>query len=131
MTKIISVNAGSSSLKFQLFDMPQETVLTSGVIERIGLDEGIFTIKVNKEKKTIKQPIPDHTVAVKLLLDALVEVERGSDAGLSDALNLLLGKDLKKKLYDLHRDEDGIVDGEAVANDFVQILLDYKAGKNS
>ena len=47
MTKIISVNAGSSSLKFQLFDMPQETVLTSGVIERIGLDEGIFTIKVN------------------------------------------------------------------------------------
>ena len=57
--------------------------------------------------------------------------ERGSDAGLSDALNLLLGKDLKKKLYDLHRDEDGIVDGEAVANDFVQILLDYKAGKNS
>ena len=45
MTKIISVNAGSSSLKFQLFDMPQETVLTSGVIERIGLDEGIFTIK--------------------------------------------------------------------------------------
>ena len=64
------------------------------------------------------------------LLDALGEVERGSDAGLSDALNLL-GKDLKKKLYDLHRDEDGIVDGEAVANDFVQILLDYKAGKNS
>lgn len=60
-----------------------------------------------------------------------MEVERGSDAGLSDALNLLLGKDLKKKLYDLHRDEDGIVDGEAVANDFVQILLDYKAGKNS
>ena len=50
---------------------------------------------------------------------------------MSDALNLLLGKDLKKKLYDLHRDEDGIVDGEAVANDFVQILLDYKAGKNS
>ena len=73
MTKIISVNAGSSSLKFQLFDMPQETVLTSGVIERIGLDEGIFTIKVNGEKKTIKQPILDHTVAVKLLLDALVE----------------------------------------------------------
>ena len=76
MTKIISVNAGSSSLKFQLFDMPQETVLTSGVIERIGLDEGIFTIKVNKEKKTIKQPIPDHTVAVKLLLDALVDWQK-------------------------------------------------------
>ena len=46
MTKIISVNAGSSSLKFQLFEMPQEEVLTSGVFERIGLEEGIFTIKV-------------------------------------------------------------------------------------
>lgn len=73
MTKIISVNAGSSSLKFQLFDMPQETVLTSGLVERIGLDEGIFTIKVNGEKKTIKTAIPDHTKAVQMLLDALVE----------------------------------------------------------
>ena len=49
MTKIISVNAGSSSLKFQLFEMPNETVLTSGIAERIGLDEGIFTIKVDGE----------------------------------------------------------------------------------
>ena len=47
MTKIISVNAGSSSLKFQLFEMPQEEVLTSGNVERIGLNDGIFTIKVN------------------------------------------------------------------------------------
>lgn len=58
MTKIISVNAGSSSLKFQLFEMPQEEVLTSGVFERIGLEEGIFTIKVNGEKKVVKEPIP-------------------------------------------------------------------------
>lgn len=72
MTKIISVNAGSSSLKFQLFEMPQETVLTSGVFERIGLEEGIFTIKVNGEKKVIKEPIPNHTKAVSMLLDALV-----------------------------------------------------------
>lgn len=72
MTKIISVNAGSSSLKFQLFEMPLEIVLTSGVFERIGLEEGIFTIKVNGEKKVIKEPIPDHTKAVSMLLDALV-----------------------------------------------------------
>ena len=52
MSKVISVNAGSSSLKFQLFNMPEEEVLTSGVAERIGLDEGIFTIKVNGEKHT-------------------------------------------------------------------------------
>ncbi len=73
MTKIISVNAGSSSLKFQLFDMPSETVLTSGNAERIGLEEGIFTIKVNGEKHVQNLPIPDHGVAVDLLLKALVE----------------------------------------------------------
>ena len=73
MTKIISVNAGSSSLKFQLFDMPSETVLTNGIAERIGLDEGIFTIKVNGEKHTQNLPIKDHKVAVELLLMALVE----------------------------------------------------------
>ena len=60
MSKIISVNAGSSSLKFQLFEMDDETVITSGVIERIGLEDSIFTIKYNGEKdvttlsKTIK-----------------------------------------------------------------------------
>ena len=70
MTKIISVNAGSSSLKFQLFEMPNETVLTSGVAERIGLEEGIFTIKVDGEKHVQKLPIPDHSVAVDLLLKA-------------------------------------------------------------
>ena len=67
MTKIISVNAGSSSLKFQLFEMPNETVLTSGVAERIGLEEGIFTIKYNGQKKTVNCPIPDHQVAVDML----------------------------------------------------------------
>lgn len=73
MTKIISVNAGSSSLKFQLFEMPQEQVLTSGNVERIGLEEGIFTIKVNGEKVTKKLPIEDHAKAVALLMNALVE----------------------------------------------------------
>ncbi|MEG2330635.1 acetate/propionate family kinase, partial [Anaerorhabdus sp.] len=73
MSKIISVNAGSSSLKFQLFEMPSEEVLTSGIAERIGLEEGVFTIKVNGEKHTKKLPIKDHTVAVQLLLDSLIE----------------------------------------------------------
>lgn len=73
MTKIISVNAGSSSLKFQLFEMPSETVLTSGIAERIGQEEGIFTIKANGEKHVQKLAIPDHKVAVELLLKALVD----------------------------------------------------------
>ena len=73
MSKIIAVNSGSSSLKFQLFQMPEEKVLTSGNVERIGLEMGIFGINVNGEKITKEVPVPNHDVAVKLLLDALVE----------------------------------------------------------
>lgn len=73
MSKIISVNSGSSSLKFQLFEMPNETVLTSGQAERIGQDMGVFTIKIDGEKKVKDLPIPDHKTAVKLLLDSLLE----------------------------------------------------------
>ncbi|MEF9967538.1 MAG: acetate/propionate family kinase, partial [Longicatena sp.] len=73
MSKIISVNAGSSSLKFQLFEMPSEEVLTSGIVEKIGFEDAIFTIKVNGEKITKTLSIPDHTKAVSLLLEALIE----------------------------------------------------------
>ena len=73
MSKVIAVNSGSSSLKFQLFQMPKEIVLTSGAAERIGLDMGIFTINVNGEKIRKDVPIPDHQVAVDLLLDALIK----------------------------------------------------------
>jgi acetate kinase len=69
--KIIAINAGSSSLKFQLFDMPEETVITKGLIERIGLDNAVFNISVNGEKKEEVTDIPDHEVAVKMLLDKL------------------------------------------------------------
>jgi len=72
MTKVISVNAGSSSLKFQMFEMPQETVLTSGIIERIGFEDAIFSIKVNDEKFKKVQPIHDHRDAVAMVLDALI-----------------------------------------------------------
>ena len=73
MSKVISVNAGSSSLKFQLFTMPDETVLTSGIVERIGFEDAIFTIKFDGQKVTVTQPISDHKVAVSLLLEALVK----------------------------------------------------------
>lgn len=55
MSKIMAINAGSSSLKFQLFEMPSETVLTKGLVERIGLDNAVFTISVNGEKQRILQ----------------------------------------------------------------------------
>ncbi|MCM3734328.1 acetate kinase [Bacillus cytotoxicus] len=73
MSKIIAINAGSSSLKFQLFEMPSETVLTKGLVERIGLDDAIFTITVNGEKQTEVTNIPDHGVAVNMLLNKLTE----------------------------------------------------------
>lgn len=73
MSKIISVNSGSSSLKFQLFDMPSETVLCSGQAERIGQEMGAFTIKYNGEKKVTELPVPDHKTAVDILLKSLIE----------------------------------------------------------
>mgnify|MGYP004670368113 CR=1 FL=1 len=73
MVKVMAVNAGSSSLKFQLLNMPSEEVITSGLVERIGLEVGNFVIKVNGEKRKLETPIPDHQVAVDLLLDALVK----------------------------------------------------------
>ena len=73
MTKILAINAGSSSLKFQLLAMPSEEVLTVGLVERIGLDDGVFKIEFGEEeiKKTLD--IPNHTKAVELLMDALIE----------------------------------------------------------
>ncbi|MEH6889189.1 acetate kinase [Bacillus sp. JJ864] len=71
MSKIIAINAGSSSLKFQLFEMPSETVLTKGLVERIGLEDSVFTITVNGEKQTEVTNIADHGVAVNMLLNKL------------------------------------------------------------
>ena len=73
MSKVMAVNAGSSSLKFKLFQMPEEKVLTDGVVERIGMDDAIFTIRVNGEKHSHVEPIKDHQQAVDMLLKALVD----------------------------------------------------------
>ena len=72
MKKIMSVNAGSSSLKFKLFEMPSEKVITEGNVERIGLEDSIFTIKVNGEKQKEVLPIPTHKEAVAKLLFELI-----------------------------------------------------------
>lgn len=69
--KIIAVNAGSSSLKFQLLQMPDETLIASGLIERIGYDNAVSTIKYNGEKFVEEANIPDHSVAVSMLFEGL------------------------------------------------------------
>lgn len=71
MKKIIVINSGSSSLKFKLFESPSKNVLASGLIERIGLNDSIITIKYNNKKYREVQTIKDHTAAVDLLLQLL------------------------------------------------------------
>ena len=70
--KIMAVNAGSSSLKFQLFDMPSERVITKGLVERIGTDDATFSIQVGDEKQKSVLPMKTHADAVKHLLDMLI-----------------------------------------------------------
>ena len=73
MAKVMTVNSGSSSLKFKLYEMPEEKVICSGNCERIGAPDGIFTIKY-VDKKDVTNPVfKDHAVAAKLVVDSLVE----------------------------------------------------------
>jgi len=71
--KIIAINAGSSSLKFQLLEMPEEKVITSGIVERIGSKNSNFVIKVENKKQEKELEIKDHSFAVELLLDGLIK----------------------------------------------------------
>ncbi len=77
--KVIAINAGSSSLKFQLFSMPEEVSLCQGLVERIGLEDAIFTMKFNGEKVSKTTHIADHQQAVDMLLSRLVEYRIVSD----------------------------------------------------
>lgn len=72
---ILVINSGSSSLKFQLLNMDDESVMAQGQVEKIGLHMGIFTIKANGEKHKTELEIPDHEVAMKLVLDGLLKTE--------------------------------------------------------
>ncbi len=71
--KILSVNAGSSSLKFQLYEMPEEKVLISGVFERIGIDNSFYTIKLNNEKIKKEVELDNHKTAFEILVKELIE----------------------------------------------------------
>ena len=74
MTKTIAINAGSSSLKWQLYEMPEEVVLAKGLIERIGLKDSISTVKYGDKKREQVLDIADHIQAVKILLNDLIEL---------------------------------------------------------
>ena len=83
--KILVVNCGSSSLKYQLIDMTNETALAKGLVERIGMDGSILTQKVEgKDKYIIKEAMPNHKDAIKLVLEALVDKNKGVIADMSE-----------------------------------------------
>jgi len=71
MTKTLAVNAGSSSMKWQMYEMPEERVLAKGLIERIGLKDSITTVSYDDKKETQTLDIENHTQAVHILLEDL------------------------------------------------------------
>ena len=75
---ILVVNCGSSSLKYQLINMDDESVIAKGLCERIGIDGSKLTHQpTGKDKYVVEHEMPDHTVAIKLVMDALVDPEHG------------------------------------------------------
>ncbi|PKK38648.1 Acetate kinase [Clostridiaceae bacterium JG1575] len=76
--KILVINAGSSSLKYQLYDMTNEAVLAKGLVERIGIEGSVLTHRPEgKDKHIVKTPMPDHKVAISLVLDSLSDPSVG------------------------------------------------------
>ena len=75
--KILVINAGSSSLKYQLIDMTNESVIAKGLCERIAIDGSVLTHKANGKETVFNNDMPNHEVAIKMVLDALVSPECG------------------------------------------------------
>ncbi|URN94080.1 MAG: acetate kinase [Candidatus Pristimantibacillus lignocellulolyticus] len=83
--KVLVINAGSSSLKYQLFDMTNESVLASGRVERIGMDSSIVTHEpVDKEEVVEVREILDHVAGVKRVIDMLTHAEHGVVKSMSE-----------------------------------------------
>lgn len=81
---ILVINCGSSSLKYQLIDSQSEAVLAKGICERIKLDGVLTHQSINSDKIKIESPMPDHSAAVKLVLDKLVDSQVGAIKSLED-----------------------------------------------
>ena len=82
--KVLVINSGSSSLKYQLIDMETEGVIAKGTCERIGIEGSKLTHKAKGVETVFTQPMPDHTVAVSLVLNALTDKEIGVISSMSD-----------------------------------------------
>lgn len=82
--KILVINAGSSSLKYQLIEMDTNTAIAKGLCERIGNEGSVLTHKANGKEYVFKKEMPNHTVAIQMVLDALVSKECGVVKSMSE-----------------------------------------------
>ncbi|MBQ8343109.1 MAG: acetate kinase [Clostridia bacterium] len=82
--KVLVINSGSSSLKYQLIDMETENVIAKGTCERIGIDGSKLTHKAKGAETVIEKAMPDHNVAVALVLDALTDEKIGVISSMND-----------------------------------------------
>ncbi len=82
--KVLVINAGSSSLKYQLIDMQTEKAIAKGGCERIGLEGSFLKHKANGKEVTITSPMPDHKAAIELTLAALVDKDHGAIKSMSE-----------------------------------------------
>ena len=84
--KILTINAGSSSMKFSVFELPEEKELINGYFQRIGLDNSFYDVKINGEKLHRDVELPDHLVALELLKKEIVELGVVSDLSEIDGI---------------------------------------------
>ena len=117
MSKTISINAGSSSLKWQLYEMPAEKVIAKGVIERIGLKDSISTVKFDGRAEKQILDIDDHTQAVKILLDDLMRF------GIIKAYDEITGVGHRVVAGGEYFKESALVDSEEVIQKVEELAL--------
>ena len=83
--KILVINCGSSSLKYQLYNMDNGDVMAKGLVERIGIDgSNLQHTPAGKDKIVFEQPLPDHSAAIKLVMDKLTDADCGVISDLSE-----------------------------------------------
>ena len=107
--KVLSVNCGSSSLKFQMYEMPEEKVLISGVFERIGIDGSFYTIKYNEEKIKKEIELKNHKESFNILIKEL------KDYGVVENLNDIKGVGHRVVQGGSYFDKTVVVDDEVIA----------------
>ncbi len=82
--KILVINCGSSSIKYKLYEMDDQSVLAAGGIEKIGLEGSFLKTTINGEKRIIESPCPTHTEGIKLMFDTLLHPEYGAIKSLDE-----------------------------------------------